>query len=109
MKETISEYLNNNCADQLHTIAMIGLVKGYGQTWIGPDDLDNFFTDHKEEIDQLITNIFYDEYVHQPKEWFELGKQYGYDLVKIDEARRFFVVLSFQHVAQKIIHSKGQI
>lgn len=101
---TISDFLLSNYFDRLEDIANHGISGGTVSELIWHNDIDDFYNEHKEEIDALVEDIFYDLYVGQPEEWFKMAKRIGYDIINIDDARRFYVALTVEITAQNLIN-----
>ena len=101
---TISDFLLSNYSDRLEDIANHGISVGTVSELIWHNDIDDFYNEHKEEIDALVEDVFYDLYVGQPEEWFKMAKRIGYDIINIDDARRFYVALTVEITAQNLIN-----
>ena len=100
----IQEFLTANYSDSIDTIANYGVGSGIISELIYHSDIDTFYAQHKEEIDNIVEEVFYDVYVGQPQAWFDNAAKNGFNLVNIDDARRFYTYLAVEVTAQNMIN-----
>lgn len=101
---TITDFLLSNYQENLQDIANHGCSGGTVSELIYHSDIDNFYKEHKEEIDTIVEEVFYSNYEGCPEEWFNNGKRLGFDLVNIDDARRFYTWLAVEVTAQNLVN-----
>lgn len=99
---SIEAFLLENYADQLEDIAQHGCSGGTISELIYHSDIDSFYTEHKDQIDAIVEEVFYDCYEGQPEVWFANAKRCGFDIVNIDDARRFYTYLAVEVKAQEL-------
>lgn len=61
-----------------------------------------FYERYRTEIDRFIEDSFYYAFVGKPESWFALAKDYGYDIIHLDQAREFYVEYAIEFVACRI-------
>lgn len=99
---TIQDFLLSNYSDYIQDIADHGIGGGTVSELIYHQDIDAFYAEHKEEIDTLVEEVFYEFYEGHPEQWFANAKKLGYDIIHIDDARRFYVALAVEVTAQNL-------
>lgn len=99
---TIKDFLLTNYSDRLDDIANHGISVGTVSELIWYNDIDDFYAEYKEEIDSIVEDVFYNFYEGQPEQWFANAKKLGYDIINIDDARRFYVAVAVEVSAQDL-------
>ena len=99
---SIEAFLLENYIDQLEDIANHGCSGGTISELIYHHDIDAFYDEHKTQIDAIVENVFYETYVGCPEKWFENAKRCGFDIVNLDDARRFYTYLAVEVKAQEL-------
>ena len=99
---SIESFLLENYIDQLEDIANHGCSGGTISELIYHHDIDAFYAEHKTQIDAIVEDVFYETYVGCPKEWFANAKRLGFDIVNLDDARRFYTYLAVEVKAQEL-------
>ena len=99
---SIEAFLLENYIDQLEDIAEHGCSGGTISELIYHRDIDAFYNEHKDQIDAIVEEVFYETYVGQPEEWFKNAKRNGFDIVNLDDARRFYTYLAVEVKAQEL-------
>lgn len=99
---TIKDFLLANYSDRLEDIANHGISGGTVSELIWFTDIDEFYQEHKEEIDSIVEEVFYEFYEGHPEQWFANAKKLGYDIINIDDARRFYVAVAVEVTAQNL-------
>lgn len=101
-KMTIKDFLLTKYSDRLDDIANHGISGGTVSELIWFTDIDEFYQEHKEEIDSIVEEVFYEFYEGHPEQWFANAKKLGYDIINIDDARRFYVAVAVEVTAQNL-------
>ena len=99
---SIEAFLLENYAVQLQDIAENGCSGGTITELIYHYDIDAFYAEHKTQIDAIVEEVFYECYEGQPEEWFKNAKRLGFDIVNLDDARRFYTYLAVEVKAQEL-------
>lgn len=99
---TIQDFLLSDYSEQIQDIADHGIGGGIVSELIYHQDIDAFYAEHKEEIDVIVEEVFYEFYEGHPEQWFANAKKLGYDIIHIDDARRFYVALAVEVTAQNL-------
>ena len=99
---SIEAFLLENYADQLEEIAEHGCSGGTISELIYHYNIDEFYQEHKDQIDAIVEEIFYECYEGQPEKWFANAKRLGFDIVNLDDARRFYTYLAVEVKAQEL-------
>lgn len=99
---SIEAFLLENYIDQLEDIADHGCSGGTISELIYHHDIDAFYAEHKTQIDAIAEEVFYETYVGCPEKWFENAKRIGFDIVNLDDARRFYTYLAVEVKAQEL-------
>lgn len=99
---SIEAFLLENYIDQLEDIANHGCSGGTISELIYHYDIDAFYAEHKTQIDAIVEDVFYEFYEGQPEKWFENAKRCGFDIVNLDDARRFYTYLAVEVKAQEL-------
>ena len=99
---SIEAFLLENYSDQLEEIAEHGCSGGTVSELIYHHDIDKFYQEHKDQIDAIVEEVFYETYVGMPEKWFENAKSIGFDIVNLDDARRFYTYLAVVVKAQEL-------
>jgi hypothetical protein len=102
---SIEAFLLNNYEEQLEVIILHGPRDVINELNLHYN-IDAFYVEHKSQIDAIAEKIFYDHYVGEPAVWFANAKIMGFDIVKIDDARRFYTYLAVQAKAYELIKHK---
>ena len=101
---SIEAFLLENYSEQLQDIAEYGCSAGTVSELIYHYQIDEFYNEHKTQIDAIVEEIFYDCYVGNPEAWFANAKRLGFDIVNIDDARRFYTWLAVEVKAQELVN-----
>ena len=99
---SIEAFLLENYIDQLKDIANHGCSGGTISELIYHYAIDTFYAEHKTQIDAIVEDVFYEFYEGQPEKWFENAKRLGFDIVNLDDARRFYTYVAVQVKAQEL-------
>ena len=99
---SIEAFLLENYIDQLKDIANNGCSGGTISELIYHSDIDAFYAEHKTQIDAIVEEVFYESFVGYPEEWFKNAKRLGFDIVNLDDARRFYTYLAVEVKAQEL-------
>lgn len=99
---SIEAFLLENYIDQLEDIVNNGCSGGTVSELIYHYDIDAFYAEHKSQIDAIVEEVFYQLYEGQPEEWFKNAKRIGFDIVNLDDARRFYTYLAVEVKAQEM-------
>lgn len=99
---SIEAFLLENYIDQLEDIANHGCSGGTVSELIYHSDIDAFYAEHKTQIDAIAEEIFYEFYEGCPEEWFKNAKRLGFDIVNLDDARRFYTYVTVEVKAQEL-------
>jgi hypothetical protein len=100
---SIEAFLLYNYQKSLADIVNHGCNTGVINELIFHQDIDAFYQEHKDQIDAIVEEVFYDCYVGQPQVWFDMAKNCGFDLVNLDDARRFYTYLAVEVKAQELL------
>ena len=99
---SIEAFLLENYADRLEEIAEHGCSGGTISELIYHYDIDAFYAEHKTQIDAIVEDVFYECYEGHPEAWFANAKRLGFDIVNLDDARRFYTYLAVEVKAQEM-------
>lgn len=103
---TIADFLQTHEISDIRTVAENGVFGGTLDTLITCEHFHGFYFTHHAEIDAIVEEIFYTTFVGEPEKWFSLAKERRYgnqDIVKISDARQFYVALAVETVAKEIL------
>lgn len=107
----IADFLQTYEISDIRTVAENGVFGGTLDTLITCEHFHSFYFTHHAEIDAIVEQIFYTTFVGEPEKWFALAKERRYgsqNIVKISEAREFYVALAVETVAQEILSRQCQ-
>ena len=105
---SIEAFLLNNYEEKLEVIILHGPRDVINELNLHYD-IDAFYVEHKSQIDAIVEEIFYGHYVSRPGIWFADAKAMGFDIVKIDDARRFYTYLAVQAKAGELWQYKQRL
>jgi hypothetical protein len=101
---SLEAFLLYNYQDKLRTIALSCDPREAIHEIHSNYDLDLFYKEHKFQIDSVAEQVFYDRYVGCPESWFSLSKLWGFNILKIKEAQRFYTLIALKEKAKELMN-----
>lgn len=102
----IINFLKKRQISTIQDVAKNGVYGGSLHDLITCQQFQDFYLEHRAEIDAIVEEVFYSKFVSEPEKWFALAKTRRYggnDIAELDGARAFHVAIAVESVAKQLL------